>query len=506
MEVNSKMKYFFVDTNLFLQCRDVSDLPWDKISDAQHVQMIIPRAVQDEIDRLKADGNKRRAKRARDTNAYFRKILLSDGEHILVRDHSQTQVSITFSSHAPASPVDVSDVVLDSGRADDSILLEVISYRALYPERDVALLTHDTNPMLTAKKLKIPFQIIPDDWLLAPEPDERDKELRLLKARVEEFENNSPKIEFMPSAGAASMPNKIEAAIVLYSPLSQDEIHTLLDEIKKIHPMEQNFDLGVTRKSALNNLYESTLLGLTHRYRPPSTEEIDKYKNIDYPAWLEKIEKKLAELPDYLSIKNNRIEISFAVANIGNVPAEHTIIRIEVSDGFFILPPTDKDGDQSADSWAFPSPPAAPKGRYEENALTALSTMLRANAFPYPRDDFARLSAIPSPRDRNGFYYKPRRPSLPKTYWEFECEEFRHKDEPEEFQLELAVATDKKNINGQLKCSVMAKNLPSPAVIELPLIISCSEGNMMEEARKFCGTSSRLIRINLGTKPPPHKE
>jgi hypothetical protein len=487
-----KMKLFFVDTNLFLQCRDVSDLPWNEISDAQHVQLIVPRAVQNEIDKLKADGNKRRAKRARDTNSYFRKVILSDGEQLLVRDHSQMKITITFSSHAPASPEDLSEVVLDSARPDDSILLEVISYRALYPEHDVALLTHDTNPILTAKRLKIPFQLIPDDWLLAPEPDERDKELRLLKVRVGELENNSPKIEFIPSVGTASMPDKIEAAIILCPPLSQDEIHTLVGEIKRAHPMQQEFDLGI-KKASLYNPYESALLGFTHKYRPPSTEEIEEYKNVDYPAWLEKLEKKLAELPDYLSKINNRIEISLAVTNIGNVPAEHAIIRIEVSEGFIILPPADKDDDKSTDSWVFPSPPEAPKGRYEENALAALSRVLGVNTFPHPYNDYSRLSAMPSPRDRNGFYYKPHRPISPKTFWEFACEEFRHQDEPEEFLLELSVVTDKKNINGQLKCSVMAKNLPIPAAFEIPLVVSLTERNAMEEARELCGLSSRWL-------------
>lgn len=505
--MNSRTKYFFVDTNLFLQCRDVSDLPWNEISDAQHVQLIVPRAVQNEIDRLKADGNKRRAKRARDTNTYFRKVIMSDDEQLLVRSHLQAKTTITFSSHAPASPSEVSEAVLDSARPDDSILLEVISYRALHPEHEVALLTHDTNPILTAKRLNIPFQLIPDDWLLAAEPDERDKELRLLKARVGELENNSPIIEITLGIGTSSASSKVETAITLYPPLSQDEINTLVEEVKRVYPMQHEFDSGATKKASQYNLYESTLMGLTHKYKPPSIDEIEEYKNVTYPAWLEKLEKKLAELPDYLSGINNRIEISLAITNIGNVPAEHAIIRIEVSEGFLILPPADKDDKRPADRWALPSPPAAPQGRYEENALTALSRVLGVNAFPYQHDDLMRLSAVPLPiaRDRNAFYYRPRVPSLPKTFWEFECEEFRHKNEPEEFFLELSVVTGKKSINGKLKCTVMAKNLPSPFVIEFPLIISCSEGNIMEEARKLCG-SSRLIRINLGTKPPPHKE
>jgi len=48
------MKVFFIDTNIFLQCRDLEQLPWsDMCEKDEHVQLLVPRAVQREIDRQK---------------------------------------------------------------------------------------------------------------------------------------------------------------------------------------------------------------------------------------------------------------------------------------------------------------------------------------------------------------------------------------------------------------------------------------------------------------------
>ena len=481
------MKYFFVDTNLFLQCRDVSDLPWNEISEAQHVQLIVPRAVQSEIDRLKADGNNRRAKRARNTNAYFRQILLSDDERLLVRDCSQIKVTITFSSHAPASPIDVSGVILDSVRPDDSILLELISYRVLYPDRDVALLTHDTNPMLTAKRLSIPFQSVPDDWLLVPEPDERDKELRLLKTRIGEFENSTPKIEVTFGADAATLPVKIDANIFTYPPLSQDEFHILMEEIKAVYPMEQNFDMEIKSESFLGNSYLSAVSRFTHgSYKPPTIEDINKYKNIDYPAWLKTMEKRLVELPNFLFEINNKIDISLAAANRGNFPAEHAIVRIEVSDGMLINPPVDEDKEHATEKWEFIRPPSSPRGKYVDMA-SLLGNRVGMSVFSLEQQ-MPSILGMPKDtrRDRNRFYWKPRKPFLPIAVWELECEEFIHKDEPEEFHLELLAMPEKLPSSGLLTFTVLAKNLPTPTCIKIPLKISYSEGSSMDEARKLC--------------------
>lgn len=63
---------YFPDTNLFLECRKASALPWHELSGQataqdETVRLVIPPTVITEIERNKGRGNDRKAKRARDT-------------------------------------------------------------------------------------------------------------------------------------------------------------------------------------------------------------------------------------------------------------------------------------------------------------------------------------------------------------------------------------------------------------------------------------------------------
>lgn len=56
---------FIMDTNVILQCADLAGLTWSDITDAENVELVVASTVMQEVDRLKSDGNARRARRAR---------------------------------------------------------------------------------------------------------------------------------------------------------------------------------------------------------------------------------------------------------------------------------------------------------------------------------------------------------------------------------------------------------------------------------------------------------
>ena len=49
------MKIVFVDTVLFVQCRELAQLPWRDLFDDEELLLIVPYAVVSEIDRHKQD-------------------------------------------------------------------------------------------------------------------------------------------------------------------------------------------------------------------------------------------------------------------------------------------------------------------------------------------------------------------------------------------------------------------------------------------------------------------
>ena len=170
----------FPDSNLFLQCKDIRNLPWHEISDGEDIEIIISRPVMEEIDRLKQDGNKRRAKRARKTNSFLRDIILSEEGKLEVKE---SKPSVILSFLTPESKVEMADR-LDLSKSDDRIVNEALAFKSINKDVNVKLLTHDTNPLLTAKNVGLDYIVIPDEWLLPPEPDKQDEIIKKLEEGV----------------------------------------------------------------------------------------------------------------------------------------------------------------------------------------------------------------------------------------------------------------------------------------------------------------------------------
>src|SRR5437762_9334064 len=87
----------FPDSNVFLQCKPLTDVDWKTQTSASEIRLLISSTIQREIDRLKGDGRGRRADRARKTATLFRSIFrAADGTVIIREDRKSTRLN---SSH-----------------------------------------------------------------------------------------------------------------------------------------------------------------------------------------------------------------------------------------------------------------------------------------------------------------------------------------------------------------------------------------------------------------------
>ena len=75
--------YYFVDTNLFLQCRPLKQLDWSPWGTFDEVRLIVSKPILRELDYRKNKGNDRAGQRARAASAMLRQTL-SD-KHMIVR-------------------------------------------------------------------------------------------------------------------------------------------------------------------------------------------------------------------------------------------------------------------------------------------------------------------------------------------------------------------------------------------------------------------------------------
>lgn len=490
------MKVIFVDSNLFLQCKAIESLPWADVATEEDLLILIPRAVLVEIDRHKCDGNTRRAKRARLASSVFRKVIASDDITEEVRK-SEPHVILSFSPQS--NEFQKISNTLDSSKPDDQIINEVLAYKASHPDMIVELLTHDTNLMLTAKHFNIVYRVIPDNWLLPPEPDHRDKRIGELENKINELIRTYPLIEVAAQDSNEHLIESLTSSITVYENLTEQMLSELISEAKERNPLTTSFDASSSKGS---NYFTTHNLLRMPLYKPPSDSEIKEYKEKTYPAWVESVRDYFVKLPNRLDFPERCLSFSFIITNIGTIPAENIVIEFEALGGLLFMPMRNKDNDNKGKKEnEFPQPPEIPKGTWS-HALSAFDsynrsmTMGRAMMIESPLSSL-RPPSLPKPRDRNTFYWKDDKPTGTAKIWNFECQEFMHKANPERFDLNIFVPKD--NISsGAIRCRVHAKNLPNPVVYTLPVNVEYKKRETIDIAQRILRESLPKISISTG--------
>lgn len=471
------MKILFADANLFLQCRDLEQLPWHEVAEGNdQLFIIIPRQVQVQIDRLKQDGNNRRARRARKATSLIREVIQENGEKKIIKE-STPRVEIGFSP--PQDILFEPPKSLDITQTDDRIIAEALAYKHLFRDADVALLTNDTNPLLTAKRCGLPYILIPDTWLLPPEPDPRDKKIEELERRLKDLNRNVPEIAVVSQAPDKTAINLLSITVVLYEKLTEAEIGKLLTDAQIKCPIETKFEdheidkPPYSRSGLFPGIFPGAFPGTT--YRRPTESEIRKYTEEMYPQWLDNLRELLVSLPNKLESPNRHRQCFFSVFNNGTVPAENTIIEFKAQGGLLIKLPPQSEKEETKDTlFTPPPPPIAPKGGW-------VSVVTGINLQPvYERS--LPIFPIYEKHDRYAFYWKNGRPSGYRESLTLECDEFRHQVEPETFDFLIYVPPSVQIKKGALTCRVTAKNLPTPFEYILPIAITYDQGAIIKQA------------------------
>lgn len=497
IRVVEKMIYLFIDTNIFIQCCDFDQLPWkENFDQEEHILLYIPRVVEEEISRLKHDGNSRRAQRARKANSFMKQILFSKDKKLVIKD-SKPIVEITFTPPLIKN-IDLPNF-LDSALPDDRIIAEVMIYRNHYPAHDASIITHDTIVLRTAMHCGIPYFTIPDSWLLPPETDFRDKKIIELENLVKELRSNYPVIEVYSVDDTGKEINHLSIEVIKYSALNENELDELLNVAKRRYPMKTIFSdkpldpIGsrFTFTSAAN-----IAMGSYRKFISPSSDQIEKYQNEEYPLWLDKVKAFLLSLPKEFEDLTHNLSFSVQVNNNGNVPAENVIVEFEALGNIIFDPSPDTDASNvKNNALTFPTPPKPPEGHWttQRNPIYDTMDVYRQivpghRSFPVPHsilEDFPNIFA-PQKRDKNEFYWKNGKPKGPLKILIFECEEFRHQIETESFDLTVLIPpTENEFAESKVKCSLSARNLPKPINFYVGIDITFLKGNTFKKIKEY---------------------
>ena len=457
---------FFPDTNLFIQCLSLEELDWSEWIDFEEVHLIVCRTVQWEMDQQKNRGNDRVAQRARKTSSLFRSIVEED--YKVIREKGP-QVKLMLESFSVPSP-ELKDR-LDYNKPDDEIVGLLHQYKQQHPEADVRLLTHDTGPMMTARSLNLPFVKIKDTWLLQPESNETERENRRLKEEITRLRKTEPEFHIRCLDNDESEIDTLEVKCPFYEPLNEHEISAFIDQLKNRFPIVTNFDplKRIDKSSTFGSIIATSGL-----YTPPSESDIAKYRDEEYPAWIEDCKNVLSNLHKALLRDAESPAFRFVVTNEGSRPGKNALVVITSRGQFKICPPQPEDDEHSKRrrilDRLLPIPPTPPKRR----RITDWD-------YPFLNDPNSLFYTPPSlnldmtrflSRDPDAFSYKPDRPDIPVESFSLECEQWRHGIAEECFEGEIFAANDQDEIQGAIECEIHAENLSSPAKKIVPVKIT----------------------------------
>ena len=515
--------YYFVDTNLFIQCHPLQQLDWSRWRGFEEVRLIVSSPVMHEIDRLKTRSG-RVGKRARAASAMFRKML--GQTHKLVHAQSARVVLSVEPRHTPTPDLEWR---LDYQERDHQLLGTVHAFARSNPTDDVRLLTHDTIPLYTARGLDLTADQISDDWLLPPETTETARKMAALVAENTRLKAAEPSFSIRCADPSDAIVERYHATYTWYEPLTKAEIDSLMQRLKARFPLATDFGSREPAERPTPPTVANRLFSTRQVFTPATDEEIEKYRDEDYPRWLEHCEETLRAHHRTLQAETPVLEFAFLAENSGTRPAADALVTIEARGGFKIRPPPPDDTDEdqegeddtpgSLESGALPPPPVAPRGRWTNTVSGQPGDVLRAlnlvgrslqdlSGIVNPDPDilsrplpFPSLNP-PDPRDPNAFYYKPGRPAEPQASFALECAQWRHDNEAEPFVGEIHVPIDRDAAEGLLVCHIQAANLSKSVSCRIPVRIAIAHVSALESARGMVEALDDTLGSRIASSRP----
>ena len=484
--MGEKILYLFPDTNLFIQCKQIRDLDWSEWSEFSEIHLIVCRPVTREIDDQKNRGNGRVAQRARSTYKLFSPLAEDEQDFLVINDSAPT-VKLMLEGLGQPSP-ELKEV-LNYSKTDDQIVGCLHRFRHENPDVDARLLSHDRGPMMAARSLGLPRVPIKESWLLPSEPNEAEREINRLLKQVAQLEKEEPSFDVQLIGDNKQKSENLEVEYEVFEPLSEQEVNALVQRIAENLPVATDFS-----KSPLPRKDNSTTVGIFHL---PTDREIAKYKQQDYPEWLEKCRAALSNIHTDLQREAGPPEFSLSISNEGTRPGKDTLVNIIAEGKFEISPPPFGSASEGAfeEGPSLQYPPQPPRGRWgsqgdsgrtprtlristrDRGPLHSLQSTTRAL---YPIS-----SPSITPSDPNTVYFRHERPDLPDKIITLECPQWRHGMDSVIFQGDLHFDLALESVRGLLICEVHAENLSSHVREQFPVRITTRKSASTDPARNL---------------------
>lgn len=377
--------HIFLDTNSFIQLRDLKDLKWPSIvGGASTIILLVSPTIIDELDQQKNGTNRRRRDRARAALKLIDSASQAEGFRLELSQKAGVTVYLAIADD-PA-PVWSNHPKLDPKRADDRLVAEALTH-----EPAAYLLSHDNGPRIRARLAGLSALAPPDDWLLPPEQTDDQRKMASMQRDLDEARNAKPRLELQLS----NQEENGEILLLMFDPppLQSTTVRALTNMYCAMNPVA---DLEVAPSN-------SVILGALYSGQYVQKYDADRYYG-KYDEWRQKVEDHFRNLHEHVARRTQIQEIIATVTNVGSISAKDLVFEAWLEGGEGLL----ADVEAGEDIFGSITPKDAPEPP-------------RKNTFHN-----SALSAFPSQRPTNPTAFRwIKRPGYGNFYLSQTCADFR---------------------------------------------------------------------------------
>lgn len=412
----------FVDTNAFIQLKDLKDIPWRKLfPKVKDLEILVSSAVIEELDDFKVGKNKRKRDRARLALKQIVHASTQDNNEVLLREEPFT-ISLKLAPHKPISWDDYPS--LDKTKNDHRLIADAINYND-----GSILFSFDTAPIVTARMLSLRAEQPKEEWLLPAELTETELKLKLVQNQLALARVNDPKIEV--GYGSIDAPvNKIDLIVPILPVLDTDLIQRLVESYLSIYPRQT---ITVKQRSNL-------MVGSIYSNEYTQADKDEYYSK--YASFESEVENYFQNL--HLLVRKVALAqpVPYFLRNNSPAMAENLKAEFKVSENFYFLSDRN-DADDSVGKAGLPEAPDKPLTGINRFSPSHLHGLIEAK----------------KDKDPTGFYWQ-QFPKYGSQDCSKICKEFRA-TEVYENESWICLA-DKENNKGELEIKITASNLRQP--------------------------------------------
>jgi hypothetical protein len=294
----------FIDSNVALECLDLEQLPWREVHNTGPLLVLVLPIVLQEVGSKK--NHARLGDHARRFNRKMRP-LLTERATVVIRQSPAPQVEVAL---AECGPVDWQQYPnLDPEEADSKVVAQAIA--ALGPSQACRLIvSQDIRPLHLARRHGLHIYHIGENWLRPKERSESEKRADALKRELTAIKSREPELTLSFRA------NKDSVMVYQIRHLSAEHRKQIQDTIVRLSPMAE-------QKPHLTGMYSP----FTHDYDATLEARYKRWQSEVIPRFMREYERKL-------ELNFGQIEIVFRIENVGQVPAESLLIRLQAEGGW----------------------------------------------------------------------------------------------------------------------------------------------------------------------------